>query len=287
MNFSVYDFLDRMCSEVKYKSMHKEIWDEMKSHMEEIAGQYMELGYDYETSMAIAASHMGNAKEIGEMFNKHYRLPFDSRHGLMLWTAAVTMLIYIGYPLVCKLYNGTIRTGGFNTAAVIILLAIFAVANVMYLRRGKLIITLRDAGKVTLGFLIGWTIIMAALLLSACFVRPWYYAYFPDIKIPFAPLYLPLLPKDHMVFDVEYFSWWFCLIVYMSAVKSRRKIKPFTLVAGWFRLSDGEPMEDVNVLAEGREKDGRQIRMAALAIFGLRRDKYGDEQKGFSSSDDY
>jgi hypothetical protein len=73
----------------------------------------------------------------------------------------------------------------------------------------------------------------------------------------------------------------------MIAVKSRRKIKPFTLVAGFFRISDGEPMEDANILAEGREKDGRRIRMAALAILGLRRNKYGDEEKGMYDKDDY
>lgn len=279
MGFSVYDFLDRMCDEVRYKSIHKELWDEMKSHMEEIAGQYMESGYDYDTSMAIAASHMGNAREIGEMFNKHYKMPFNSRYGLMIWAVVVTALIYICYPLIYKIYNGTIRTG-YSSAVVITILAVFAVANVLYLRRGRLMISLRDGGWITLGFLVGWAAVMIFLQVSGFFVRPWYYAYFPDVKIPFEPLYLPLLPKDHMVFGVEYFAWWFCLIIYMISVKSRRKIKPFTLVAGWFRLSDGEPMEDVNILAEGREKNGRKIRMAELAVFGLRRDKYGDEQKG-------
>lgn len=285
MGFSIYNFLDSMCDEIRYKSIRKEVWDEIKSHMEEIAGQYMESGYDYDTSMAIAASHMGNAKEIGEMFNNHYKMPFNNSFGLALWAAVVTFLIYIGYPLIYKLHNGTIRTGGYNTAAVIAILAAFAVANVLYLRRGRLIMCFRDGGMITVGFLIGWGVSMLCLIASSFFVRPWYYAYFSDIKIPFEPLYLPLLPKNHMVFGVEYFAWWFCLMAYMIAVKSRKKIKPFTLVAGWFRLSDGEPMQDVNILAEGRDYEGRKVRMAWLAVMGLRRDKYGEEQRGFNNDD--
>lgn len=280
MRFSIHDFLDRMCDEVQYKSVHKDIYSEIKEHIEEMAREYEAFGYDHETSMSLAASRMGNAKEIGEMFNDQYRLPFNNRYGLMIWSGIMTTVIYLGYPLVCKLHNGTISTGGYNTFSVIILLAVFAIANVLYLRRGRLVISLRDMGWITVGFLSGWTAAMLVLLVPACFVRPWHYAYFPDIKIPFAPLYLPLLPKNHMAFGVEYFALWSCLIMYMIAVKSRRKIKPFTLVAGWFRLNDGEPLEDVNILAEGREKNGGKIRMAWLAIMGLRRDKYGEKQRG-------
>jgi hypothetical protein len=253
--------------------------------MEEIAEQYMKAGYDYDTSMAMAASHMGNAAEIGEMFNAHYRLPFNHKYGLIMWAAVVTVIIYFGYPLIYKIHNGTIRTAGHGTIIILAILLLLAITNIKYLRCGRLRITVSDMLCITLGFLAGWAMAIGSLFALSKFGTFGSYLYFPDVKIPFEPLYLPLLPKDYMVFGVEYFSWWFCLIVYMSAVKSRRKIKPFTLAAGWFRLSDGEPMEDVNVLAEGREKDGRRIKMVELAIFGLHRDKYGDEQKGINGDE--
>ncbi|MCH5209370.1 MAG: hypothetical protein J1F01_00220 [Oscillospiraceae bacterium] len=285
MGFSIHDFLERMCDEVQYKSVHKDLWDEIKSHIEEMAEEYEAFGYDHDTSMNMAASRMGNAREIGEMFNKHYRLPFNKRYGLMIWSALVTILIYLGYPLIYKINNYTINFGRRGSLVIFAILALFAVINVLYLRRGELRITLRDFGWITLGFFAGWAAVIAVLLIAGAFSTPWHYAYFPDVKIPIAPVYVPLLPKNEMVFGVEYFCIWFCFIFYMVAVKSRKKIPPFSLVAGWFRISDGKVMENADVLINARDTDGRKVSMVFLGIMGLRRDKYGEKKKGVLPDD--
>lgn len=65
-------------------------------------------------------------------------------------------------------------------------------------------------------------------------------------------------------------------MTYFIAVKSRKKIKPFTLVAGWFNLEDGMPMEDESILVNGYDEKGNKIRMLWLYVIGETRNKYGE-----------
>lgn len=268
-------FLDRMCSRVKYKSVHKELKKELYMHIEETAEEYESFGYNHDNAYSIAVSHMGNAFETGEEFNRHYRLPFDRSDGLALWSAIVTAVIYFAYPIIYKIYNRTIPVP-YSPVFITALIMLFAIGNVMYLRRGRLKVSFRDFAYITAGFFVGWGVSIAVLMLWSAFTRYGYYPYLTDVKILFAPLYAPLLPKDQMVFGMEYFCWWFCLMTYLISVKSRKKIKPFTLVAGWFNLDDGTPMEDESLLLNGYDEKGNKIRMMWLYVIGETRNKYGE-----------
>lgn len=286
MEFSAYDFLDRMCSCVKYKAVRRELWEEVKSHAEDAAEQYERMGYDKAAAMEMAFSRMGSAEEIGNAFNRVYRLPFNCKFGFTIWAAIVTVFIYLGYPLIYKLHNGTINAFGHNSAAIICIFSLFALINILYLRRSPKVFSIRDMAHIALGFLIGWAVSFLGLVISSAafsassgFETAGYYPYFWDVPMLFAPPFLPFLPKDLNVFGIEYLSLWACLMLYMAAVKSRRKIKPFTLVAGYFRISDGVPMENSNILVENKDERGNKIRLVALDIMGKTVNKYGEIEK--------
>lgn len=276
MHFSLHDFIESMCDEIRYKPIHQELRAEIKAHIEEMAEEYMAFGYDYDTSMNIAASHMGNAKEIGEMMNKEYRMPFNSRFGLMLWAIIMTAAVYLCYPVIFRLYHGTIRIGHYNTIIIIAILLLFIFANVRYLRRGRMIITVRDMLQISAGFITGWIFSMLVLLIPAKIIGIGSrYFYMPMVKIPIAFPYAPLLPKQYEIFGVEAFTWWFCLIAYMFSVKSRKKIKPFIFVVNTFYIENGEMVEEDDYI-NGVTPDGKIMRPAFLAFMGLWINKFGE-----------
>lgn len=278
MNDRVDVFLDRMCSRIKYKTIHKELKNEVREHIEETAEEYESFGYEHDNAYGIAVSHMGNAFETGDEFNKFYRLPFDSRFGLGIWAAIVTVIIYLAYPLMHKINNFTLMIKN-GPVMLTISIVLFAVINVMFLRRSRLKLSVRDIRDISVGFLIGAAVTVSALFIASSFGKCGYYPYFNDVKILFFNKII-YYGGEMRTLGNEFLILFFCIVIYALSIISRDKSKPFTLVAGWFRISDGMPMEDANVLIEGKEKDGRKIRMVELAIMGLRRDKYGDEQKG-------
>lgn len=225
MSRGLFEYLEDVCGKIKYKTVHTEIRKELTSHIEDAAAEYEKCGYEKNAAMGIAISHMGNGREVGEMFNSHYRMPFNCSLGLMIWAAAVTALFYFFYPLLFKIYNGTIKIPH-NEIFVLFLLLAFMVGNWFYLRRGLLKISLRDSLHISAGFLLGWAVSAAALMgMSAIGGVFGQYLYFPDVKLMFAPPYLPLLPKTHNVFGVEFFCWWFCLVTYMVSVRSKEKVR--------------------------------------------------------------
>lgn len=215
-------FLDDMCGKIKYRRIHKHIRQEVSTHICETAEQYEKSGFSHELAVNMAVSHMGNAEHIGNEFNKQYRLPFNNRFGLGIWAIVVTMFIYLIYPLFYKLCNNTIQTGC-NTITVIIGIAIFVVANYFLLRRRNLKMCVRDWIEISVGFLIGWALVITLLTLVSDGVYP----YFKDVKVLFTYPYVPLLPKDLSVFGMEFFSWWCCLILYMLSTKGSSKRNSF------------------------------------------------------------
>lgn len=167
----------------------------------------------------------------------------------------MTLIVYTAYPLIYKIQNRTINLRGYEAATVIMLIVLLGLVNFFYLRRGRLKISVRDWLHIMIGFLSGWVISMVLLLSTSCISKYGYYLYCTDVKIPFAPLYVPFLPKDHLVFGVEFFCWWFCFMVYMIAVKSRRKIKPFSVFTKFSWASEGIFFEEIKELIDGRDKN--------------------------------
>ena len=285
-----HDFFDCLCSEVKYKSIHSSIRTELDAHLEETAQAYIKDDLSPDEARRRALTQMGDAQEIGRMFNKEYRLPFNCRFGLSIWAAIVTMLIYGIYPFLYQLWKSRVIKSPYSDFLIIGIIFMFMAINVLYLRRGRKIVTIRDMGQITVGFMIGYAVSAVILIGMSYLAEPGYYAYMPNVRLLFMPPYIPLLPipMNVNVFSIQGFCWWLCLIVYVAAVKSRKEVNPSLL---WncfsvFRIHDGTWVYDFDNFARGRTADGKHLTSAGNAFFGLRVDKYGERIKDMRDNDD-
>lgn len=227
-------FLDEVCKNIKYRTVHKEIRAELRSHIRDVSEEYVKTGYSREQAVNTAIARMGSAEEIGKALNRQFCLPFNCRFGLSVWAALVTIAAYLLYPLLYKIHSGTIKIPCASVVIAAIIL-MFILINVMYLRRGRLKFSVKDIGGVTVGYFIGWTIVQSGLLLASRIVGEYgFYPYMQDVKILFGFPYIPLVLKELSAFAMEYFCLWLCIIIYISAIKSAKMRKSGFIFAARF-----------------------------------------------------
>lgn len=68
-NSKIREYIDYVCSFVKYKESHKEIKDELSSHIEDIVGEYSEKGISQDESVNKAVTRMGDGITVGKQLN--------------------------------------------------------------------------------------------------------------------------------------------------------------------------------------------------------------------------
>ena len=156
MSDRINDFLDKICASVKYKTMHSEIREEFKNHIDEAVFEFETFSRGHEAAVNMSLSKLGNATEIGEELNRQYRMPFDNKFGLAIWSGIVTLIVYTAYPLIYKIQNRTINFRGYETAAVIMLIVLLGLVYFFYLRRGRLKISVRVWLHIMIGFLLAF-----------------------------------------------------------------------------------------------------------------------------------
>ena len=100
MSDRINDFLDKICASVKYKTMHSEIREEFKNHIDEAVFEFEKFSRGHEAAVNMSLSKLGNATEIGEELNRQYRMPFDNKFGLAIWSGIVTLILYVVSPAV-------------------------------------------------------------------------------------------------------------------------------------------------------------------------------------------
>ena len=219
-----HDFLDSVCGEIKYKSVHESVKQELNSHIEDGMEYYMEKGFSKSDAMHFAVSHMGDSHEIGRMLDREYRLPFNSRFGLGVWAAIVTVIVYTVYPFLYSLYTGGVIKSPYVDFLILGVIFAFMALNVLYLRSGRKVINPFDMGQITVGFLLGYAFAASLLtIFSKLTGNSEYYVYMPEVGLPFSPPYIPFLPIKVNIFALQGFSWWFCIIAYVVSVKSKGK----------------------------------------------------------------
>ena len=103
MSDRINDFLDKICASVKYKTMHSEIREEFKNHIDEAVFEFEKFSRGHEAAVNMSLSKLGNATDIGEELNRQYRMPFDNKFGLAIWSGIVTLIVYTPYPLIYKI----------------------------------------------------------------------------------------------------------------------------------------------------------------------------------------
>ncbi|MBZ9607717.1 FtsW/RodA/SpoVE family cell cycle protein [Clostridium estertheticum] len=68
-NSKISEYIDYVCSFVKYKEAHKEIQEELSSHIEDIVDEYSEKGISQEESVNKAVNRVGDGITVGKQLN--------------------------------------------------------------------------------------------------------------------------------------------------------------------------------------------------------------------------
>lgn len=166
-------FLNKVCGEIKYQSIHKYVRDELNDYIYEAMADWND--YSQETAEACVIKELKNPEELGQIINNKYKMPFNTKYGIAIWFSIIVMFIYfIMYPLSCRLTNGIL---------VFLLYAVLMLVNAAILKRSHLIMSGRDIRDVSLGFIIGTAASLAVLFLLSLPGKFGYY-YNTDIKIP-------------------------------------------------------------------------------------------------------
>lgn len=56
------EFLDNVCSNIKYKPASNQIKEELKTHIDEVKEEKIDEGYSAKEAEGLAVNQMGNAK---------------------------------------------------------------------------------------------------------------------------------------------------------------------------------------------------------------------------------
>lgn len=228
-------YLDEVCKEIKYKTIHKEIRKELQSHIDEFAEQYSEIYGS--AARDTAQRHMGNPKELGEMIDNQYPMPFDSSWGLIIWSALNAILGWTLYPLWMDIWR--YRTEIVTPVACCVFL--YCVLNMLYLRRTHFKCSFRDWGHIALGVIAGSVLSVGALLWVSAITGDFgNYTYGARCAIPYVwhPWYeMPML----------FFFFWAMWMMYMISLGSPKgwkrrmfKIFPYRLPSEMVNLGSGE-----------------------------------------------
>lgn len=97
----IKEFLSRMCEQIKYQPIHKEIAEEMENHLLEAKENFVLEGMQEKEAEEEATKQMGNAEEIGKKLNQIHRPKLDWKllmntfvlmcfGGVILWIKAKT-----------------------------------------------------------------------------------------------------------------------------------------------------------------------------------------------------
>lgn len=232
----MFYYLDEVCGEIKYKTIHKEIRKELQSHIDEFAEEYGEV-YG-KSARDMAKMHMGNAKELGEMIDRQYPMPFNSQWGLAIWAAINTALGWTLYPLWMDIwrYNNKIAT------PVACGVFVYCILNMLFLRRTHFKCSFRDWGHIALGTIAGSVLSVGALLLVSAVMGDFgHYTYGAQCAIPY--IWHPWQYEMPMMF----FFFWAMWMMYMISLgspkgwkKRRFKVFPYALPSEMLNMRESE-----------------------------------------------
>lgn len=82
------EFLDNVCSNIKYQPASNQIKEELRTHIDEVKEEKIEEGYSEKEAEELAVDQMGNAKEIGKKLNKIHRPKLD-------WGTLILVIVLI------------------------------------------------------------------------------------------------------------------------------------------------------------------------------------------------
>ncbi|MDP4179568.1 MAG: FtsW/RodA/SpoVE family cell cycle protein [Bacillota bacterium] len=72
-NKNIQEFLQSTCNQIRFKSAHKSISNELSDHIEEQKKEYINQGYDEETAVVKAIEQMGDPVLVGKQLDNAHR----------------------------------------------------------------------------------------------------------------------------------------------------------------------------------------------------------------------
>ena len=220
-------FFEALYKEIKYQGIHKDIHEELSRHIDESVQSYMNNGYTEEDALSHTLEDMGKPEHIGKAFNKQYAMPFGSKHGLFLWSAASTCFIYfVLYPFLSKLNEGAANVK-YTSFVILMTLTLFTLMNYLILRRGHFKINRKDIKDISAGFIAGAACSLIILFTLSLTGKYGFYPYCSDIKILFFNTVNYMGSEIRFCGD-ELLIWIFCTVLYLLSCKINTKPHGFT-----------------------------------------------------------
>lgn len=96
----IKNFIEKVCNEIKYKPVRKEISEELQTHIEEIKQNNIKNGMQEKEAEEKAINQMGEAEEIGKKLNKIHKPKLD-------WQLLILIIILITYGLIISILKET------------------------------------------------------------------------------------------------------------------------------------------------------------------------------------
>ncbi|MBU3144063.1 FtsW/RodA/SpoVE family cell cycle protein [Clostridium sp. CF012] len=127
-NSKINEYVDYVCSYVKYKEAHKEIKEELSSHIEDIVDEYTESGMSQEEAGSKAISRMGDSGIVGKQLNiAHKGTPdwITLLLTIVLVNTGVALMYLMQYKSSYKssdyLFNHSLLYAAIGTAGIVVL----------------------------------------------------------------------------------------------------------------------------------------------------------------------
>lgn len=107
----IKNFIDKVCNEIKYKPVRKEIAEELQTHIEEIKQNNITNGMQEKEAEEKAINQMGEAEEIGKKLNKIHKPKLD-------WQLLILIIILITYGLMISILKETSTNNNYITSTI-------------------------------------------------------------------------------------------------------------------------------------------------------------------------
>lgn len=204
-------FIERVCGNVKYRSVRSKIEGVLLAQKEDFFSETAD-----------------NADKLIEDINKYHHMPFNCKYGLIIWAAIATAFIYVIYPVLHKISNGSFNIP-YNSLLLIGIILFMGLANYLILRKGHFIFSFTDILDITMGFLMGAILSVSILYVISPIEKYGYYPYSDDVKIPLFNS-VRFFGTEMRTFGNEFMIWFFCILIYISSIKIKSKENRFSFV---------------------------------------------------------
>lgn len=129
-HLQIKDFLEKVCNEIKYKPIRKEISKELENHIEESKEAYMHKGESEENAINKAILDMGDAEVIGKTLNKIHRPKLDYKLCILLLILLCFTFLVVGIKTTSHVFSE--GEGPFFIKTIVYLIIGFILGLVIY-----------------------------------------------------------------------------------------------------------------------------------------------------------